>query len=281
MIKDIIIDGSVFEWTQGGNVPGGHYCRHMPGKSKAFVPQMAECNSISLLYSDVVIDIGSFLGTYALRCARFPVKLVEAYEPTPMSVEVMSYYQNRNLNVHQAAIVGDDRKSVNLHLSDGMGVTNSIKKSFRKASSLKVKAINYETAVRDATIVKIDVEGAEYDFQIVQPQLRALIIDFHPVSDIDWKKRARAIIEHMHDDGFKTVREPKFDKGWTANGSWLKHSNPADDCNEDLMQGRFCTGCGCKTIPVGHKALCFRCFQQWLPKHRVGFRKTQRVRDID
>jgi hypothetical protein len=75
--------------------------------------------------------------------------------------------------------VGDDREAVEPFLSRGVGQNNSLLKPRHQAPSMQVPTVCYEDAVRGASVVKIDVEGAEYGDRIVQPSIPALIIDFH------------------------------------------------------------------------------------------------------
>jgi hypothetical protein len=82
---------------------------------------------------------------------------------------------------------------------------------------VQVKAISYEAAVKEATIVKVDVEGAEYDYPLVQTHLRGAIIDFHPAHP-DWIDRVKDILAEFQLAGFTVLNEPKFKKGWNA--SW-------------------------------------------------------------
>jgi len=260
-----------YKWTQGGNVPGGHNVIYNYDKgTKPFITPVRELNSIALRHSDVVIDIGAYTGLYAIRCARFPVKRVVAYEPTPRTYKVLSLTDLPNLETVQAAIVGDDRPTVDLFVSSGIGVTNSVTLSRRKAGTVLVPAVKYADAVKGASIVKIDIEGGEYDLPIVQPGLRAVIIDFHPVGQ-EWIDKARTIIDSLLYDGFETVVMPDFSNGWTSAGSWIR---PIDTYGEyvPLMSGELCCGCGSR-IKATAKALCPDCYKTWRPKHRAGYKR--------
>lgn len=256
-------------WTQGGGVPGGHLVIGEPGK-KPFITPMRECASIELRESDVVVDIGAYVGTYAIRCARFPVKQVVAYEPTPRTYEVLSRTKLPNLRVEQAAVVGDDSKEVELFVSAGIGVTNGIVASSRKAGSVVVPAVSYVDAVRDATVVKIDVEGAEYGYPIVQPGVRAYVIDFHKVGD-DWIAKAERIIGELEASGFVAVIKPDWSNGWTCAGSWKRELPDPGGSFEPMTRGDLCCGCGAPIIGARSKSICTECAPTWMKKHRVGF----------
>jgi FkbM family methyltransferase len=258
----------LYSLVNGGGVPGGHNVIHKAGK-KPFITPSKEFHSIALRHSDVVVDIGAYVGTYSLICARFPVKQVTAYEPTPFSFSILNKMKLKNLKVIQAAIVHDDKKESRLFISKGIGVTNSLTLSLRKKEAIVVPAINYTKAIKNASIVKIDIEGGEYVLPIVQPHVRAYLIDFHPVPGYAWLKKANEIIEELKDNGYKTIVKPDFSCGWTRAGSWEKEMETTGECME-LMHGSFCCGCGAE-IKATSKALCPACYTQWSKKHKKGF----------
>lgn len=256
--------------VQGGDVPGGHHAIFV-GDREPYVPSMRECNSIKLRPSDVVIDIGAYVGTFAIRAARFPVKKVIAYEPTPKSFEVMSLTQLPNLELRQMAVVGDDRREVEFFIGQGYGPTNSIFVSRnRKRVPIKVPAIHYAEAVKGATVVKLDVEGAEHDLPVVQPGVRAYIIDFHKTRP-DWLESSFKIIAQLEAAGFHAVIQPKWTSGLDRAGSWERDLPDAGGQCDVLMYGLRCCGCGAELQPTGVKSVCIECWPLWSKKHRAGF----------
>jgi FkbM family methyltransferase len=260
--------------VQGGGVPGGHRCIY-DGVRKPFITPMTECASIPLRHSDVVVDIGAYVGTYAIRCARFPVRKVIAFEPTPHTFGIFALTKLRNLEQVQAAVVGDDRKAVTLHLSAGIGVTNSLVLSNRKPGAVDVPAVRYDDVIREATIVKIDIEGGEYDLPIgtlLGPRLRALVIDWHPVPGFDWQGKAAEIMAQIEAAGFAPVIRPDWSNGWTCAGSWLREVPDDGVVDEVLMGGGACCGCSAPIVPAaGARAICVECAGSWSKKHRAGF----------
>lgn len=256
-------------------MPGGHEVI-VSARGNPFITPVRECNSIPLEPWDVVVDIGAYVGTYAIRCARTPVRKVIAYEPTPATFEVLNRVQLPNLEQRQAAIVADDSKTVALHLSKGIGVTNSCVPSSSKPDSVEVPAVRYEDAVRDATIVKIDVEGAEYSYPVVQPGIRALIIDFHPLPGVDWIADAERMIAEIEDAGFTAVISPEWGNGWTRAGSWIRPFEPWDSSGfEPMLQGKVCCGCGLELDgAIAGRCLCSTCWPKWTKTHRKGYSKV-------
>lgn len=264
------------DYVRKGSVPGGHRAigkiRADGTRTEPFVTNMRECNSIALRHTDVVVDIGAYVGTYAIRAARFPVAKVIAYEPTPASFDILAETKLPNLQTIQAAIVADDRTSVDLFISNGIGVTNSTVADAGKGSTITVPAVQYADAVANATIVKIDVEGAEYDYAIIQPSLRAVILDFHPLPGVDWLRESLRIIEELEDNDFRAVIAPNFDaSGWDRAGAWIRDvPEVSGETYAPMLDGDECCGCGIAINAKG-KGLCSSCWTLWSPRHRKGF----------
>jgi FkbM family methyltransferase len=195
------------------------------GKRKPYVPNMHECHSIDIFPSDVVIDIGAYCGTYGLWAAKKGAQMVRAYEPSPISFKALERNAQGipNFEAYRAAVVPGDEKFVTFHISPrGLGCTNSLLPSKVKQPT-RVPAVSYEVATRDATVIKIDVEGAEYGLPILEKMpstLRAMIIDFHPLPKRAWQDAARRIIAGLHARGFQTVIEPNWASAWQPAGSW-------------------------------------------------------------
>jgi len=203
---------------------GGHFAFQTEKSKKPFCNPMTECKSIELKSDDIVVDIGAYVGEYTLYAARQGVKKVISYEATPNTFDLLSKNtkEYKNIQIHNAAIVGDDRKKCELFYSKGIGVTNSIEKKRSKAGMISVDAVKYEKAVENATVVKIDVEGAEYGYNIIQPNLRAIILEFHPLEKKDWKTMAFNIMNKIKDAGFQPIVYPTFQNGWALNSAWIR-----------------------------------------------------------
>ena len=259
--------GLRYERMRVSGVPGELVAIAKRGR-KPFMPPMAETFAVPLRHSDVVVDIGAYAGAYAVRCARYPVTRVDAYECTPFTFGALVQNRLPNLRATHAAVVADDRQVVALHVGAGMGVTNSIVKG-GKRECIEVPAVKYEDVVRDASIVKIDVEGAEYTFPIVQPTLRAIICEFHVIAGRDWRRRAHEIMEAIESAGFAAAVRPSFRHGWDMAGAWLRPRLTAGEY-EPMMRGQVCCGCGA-SINAEARALCGACWRAWRAKHRSGY----------
>jgi len=200
---------------------GGHFALQTKTANSPFTNPMSVYRKLKLQSTDIVVDIGAYVGEYSLFAINQGVKKVIAYEPTPNTFTILCMNQKPNMEIYNCAVIGSKEKTVNLYLSKGIGVTNSttkIKKEF-----ITVPAILFDTAVKTATIVKIDCEGAEYSFNLIQKHLRGIIIEFHPLVNTPWKKQARQIMQNIESVGFTAIHTPQFKHGWDLTGCWVKN----------------------------------------------------------
>ena len=221
-IKKIIIDEELKPIYIESKFTGGHYALKTKKATKAFENPMGVNKSIEIKPTDIIADIGGYIGEYSIWASKI-AKKVYTYEPTPNTFKILKKNKKKNMEIYNYAVVGDDKKTVNLYISQGIGATNSITKTIRKKGNIEVNAIKYEAAIKDATVVKIDVEGAEYEYNIIQPQIRAIILEFHPIPGKPWQEWARNIMTDLEKNGFKPIaKKPEFKHGWDLTGSWAR-----------------------------------------------------------
>lgn len=203
-------------------VTGGHYGFKTNKGKKPFENPMSECKSIKLLPSDIVIDIGAYVGEYSIIANNSKVLNVISYEATPDTFKVLSMNKKPLMEIYNKAVVGDNSETVNLYISKGIGVTNSIKKIDNKSCFITVPAIKYEEAIKNGSVVKIDVEGAEYSYNILGnlSNIRAIIIEFHPIVKFNWKEYAQDTLQSIINYGFKPIKLANFKSGWSLISSF-------------------------------------------------------------
>jgi len=217
------MDNKNIQFVKSG-ITGGHYAFQSEKSDKPFTNKLTEAMLVELRPDDVVVDIGAYVGEYSLYAAQQGVKKVFAYEPTLATFKMLDKNTRKfpKIKPINAAVVGRSINSVELYVSQGIGVTNSIAKERGKAKTVTVPAVHYTKITKGATVVKIDCEGAEYEFDIIQPSLRAIILEFHPIVGVNWQSNAVQIMMAIRKSGFKPLIEPKFENGWDMHGAWVK-----------------------------------------------------------
>lgn len=115
---------------------------------------------------DVVYDLGANIGAFSIACSNYNVKKIYAFEPHPEIYGCLNYNLNRygkNCTTFNNAI-SDDFKTVKFGSSD-----STVASSIKDDGTFEVESINLEKFVYKnnldlPTYLKLDIEGAEYDF---------------------------------------------------------------------------------------------------------------------
>ena len=190
----------------------------------AFRNPMNVCQKLALRKTDSVVDVGAYVGEYSMWADSQGVASITAYEPNPRSYSILERNCRGVMSAVNAAIVGESGGTeVELFIGLGVGVTsNIIRKPRESADSVIVPAVRYEEAVKNATVVKIDIEGGEYDLDIVQPQLRGIVLEFHRLGGSLPMDLIKKTISDIKSAGFTAVSEPGFKNGWDLTGCWVR-----------------------------------------------------------
>lgn len=144
-----------------------------------------------------VLDVGAQVGCFALAVAQsLPSATVQVYEASPTSAS----YAERNVrdngladrvSVHAAALAGEDGEFSMIDNGDA-SVHNGL--TAGEGTRVTVPAVSFDNAVaaaraegRSVELVKMDVEGAEYDVILRSSpeswsEVKAVALEYHPVA---------------------------------------------------------------------------------------------------
>lgn len=144
----------------------------------------------------IVMDCGSYIGTFAAAAVEQGAQKVYCYEAAPKNANLLRANMMRygdHVIVIEAALTSSHDIAVALTLS-GFSGANSILQSKNRPKSITVGAINFRDtllAIRPH-VIKLDVEGAEYDLLRSLrsgdlANVNSLFVEFHPIDDRDAK----------------------------------------------------------------------------------------------
>lgn len=118
---------------------------------------------MKILPAERWMDCGGNVGAFALLACSAGAEVV-VYEPDPYNCDLIEKNLKLNgfrANVHQSALVHDNRQSVTLFIGNNNNVwRNSIVKKWNNLG-IKVPCTNFDAAARGFTACKMDIEGAE------------------------------------------------------------------------------------------------------------------------
>lgn len=142
----------------------------------------------NLNQEDVWLDAGGHIGLFATRVlTQFPrVKKVISYEPFRNNIEFAELNLESNgvadrCEMREAALVPDNNtQNIDFFLAWDSGKHSLL--PVRGRTQVTVPATNFSAALKEATCLKMDVEGAEYDLiKSVEDwsNIRIAIIEYH------------------------------------------------------------------------------------------------------
>lgn len=196
-------------------------CRDIWTINETCVDRDYERNSVDIEDGWTVLDIGAFLGDFAICVARkHRQSMIYAYEPFPESFELlqMNVALNRvpNVQAFQAAITARSG-FVDLHIASGDPVQHSTAAAAADptAEAIRVPSITLDEVFRERGLsrcdfLKMDCEGEEYNilFQASKETLRRvrhLCVEYHdgvtPFSHLD-------LVRFLEDAGFHVATHP-------------------------------------------------------------------------
>lgn len=170
-----------------------------------------------------VIDIGANIGVFSVYCAAlFPKSRIFSYEPVPenYSALVTNTQKFRNVKTFRSLVLGK-KGSGKIFISDENEGKHSILDNSGKeiiAKSTTLKDIFSKNKIKSADLVKMDVEGAEYDILYntedeVLSKIKRIHMEYHDSEE----NTGRTLADFLRAKGF----EVKIKKAIFSNHGYL------------------------------------------------------------
>jgi FkbM family methyltransferase len=181
-----------------------------------------------------VMDIGANIGSFACKALKAGAKWVYCYEPFPETFDVLVSNQQERMSLHQVAVVGDDRKTVDLYLSKRFPAAHSTV-ARRGREKVTVPAVNFhkELDALKPTALKIDCEGTEYEFGLenLPDYVEEIGMELH-LFNKDMAKQAIALAHVFKDWNYHR----RFRFNWNTTMLIISRSRPGKGVVQDLLK---------------------------------------------
>ena len=119
--------------------------------------------------NDVVYDLGSNFGVFTMWASHNNVKKIYSFEPTKNNVDCLrkTFMWDKNITIFDKAI--SDIETEKIFYTYRHSVSNTLTNNNDYDDIITVSCINLENFIQEhnllhPTIIKCDIEGAEYDF---------------------------------------------------------------------------------------------------------------------
>ena len=158
--------------------------------------ELSVLRALQLLPCEVFIDIGAHVGYYTVRMAK-KCREVIAFEPNPRNRETLLKNIELN-NIHNVTVysyaVGESRYKAKLWLASAV---STLLEGYVAGESIEVDVVPLDEVVNYADVIKIDVEG--YEWNVIQGMKNLLT-----------KHKPTLIIEHHDFRHYKIHDYPKI-----------------------------------------------------------------------
>ena len=142
--------------------------------------------------NDIVVDIGAHIGGYAVWADKLGAKVI-AYEPLPSNYQLLlkniKLNKSENIKSHNVA-VSSKTGEITLHVEKRIGLSSIYPSATETITvpSIGLHEIFTSNKFRKISLLKMDVEGAEYDILLHArtedlQKIETLIIEYHDFFD--------------------------------------------------------------------------------------------------
>lgn len=173
--------------------------------------------SVKYVENKVFIDIGSNIGVYALSLCK-KAKQIYALEPENKNYKVLCknvvHNELKNITPLKLAVFSKNNHTVNLNISNNDSGWHSLLIDYSQKKQ-RVKTITLDKLIKqyrlkDIGLIKIDVEGAEYD--ILKGSVNTLK-KIHPVFLIEFNRPRASLAGHPIDEIYRLLMKSSY-KGY-------------------------------------------------------------------
>jgi|TARA_R100001079_G_scaffold76789_1_gene41509 FkbM family methyltransferase len=174
---------------------------------------------------DVVLDLGANIGAFAKQAAEKDA-IVHCYEPEPSNFTLLQLNSPNTYN-HKKAVVGKQNGKIKLFINSKRNKGIHMIRPVNGRESIEVETVSFGDLINEIkpNKIKIDVEGAEYDFLPYEfPSfVERLVMEIHFQYDPSWRKLGREVHENMIKQGFSSLKEFKdTGKNWHIIGAYVR-----------------------------------------------------------
>lgn len=179
---------------------------------------------------DVLLDVGGHIGIVSSMFLERGIRYAVAVEPHPETAGILrqnlEQYGDRAVVLEGA--VRSEPVETTLYVNAGADLSSHrvVETRGREGLPVATYVLDDLLATYQPTILKVDIEGGEYELAdriaALPEHVRWFALELH-VHLRNWRELAPVMIDSVRAQGFKDVREPRLTpKAWGTVGVWQR-----------------------------------------------------------
>jgi len=159
----------------------------------------------------IVIDVGSYIGLFS--CYVSPhCKKIYAYEPVKENYsQGLKNTTGKNIELLNKAVWSSNEEKK----CDINGNTLNFGQGLETIQTINLEKIFAENNIPQCDLLKIDVEGCEYEILFSTPldifkKIKSIIMEYHP--DLMKKNTTQDLVNFLEKNDYNVVTKPSFDQ---------------------------------------------------------------------
>jgi FkbM family methyltransferase len=154
---------------------------------------------------DIVLDIGANLGYFTLLSKK--AKKIICIEPLKEILPILKKNINKNKIDKKCTVlnfaVGEKEEELLLEVRDELNFSKIVSKESNKTYKIKSQPLKYFCKKYKANMVKMDVEGYEYEILLnnIPKEINKINLEFHTFLLND--KKIKELLKYLKEEGFK------------------------------------------------------------------------------
>lgn len=176
----------------------------------------------------VVFDIGANIGAFTVWALDHGASYVHAFEPLPTNYNMLltNTHKRERVETYEFAVARDTGRIDLFYVENGKNPGNTSQHVQRGRQCISVLSVGFQNMldVHRPEVLKIDVEGAEYDWLYgdkLPDYVKQVAVELH-LTKKEWRESdAHAL--NVSFDKWECLRQPKLDGGnWQTMGVWRR-----------------------------------------------------------
>lgn len=201
------------------NKPTGLWCREGTLDEYVVKEQKTYAPLFGLVKDQVVMDIGGNIGAFAYFATKYGASQVISFEPDPENIQMFKKQAIPHSTLVKGAIAAKSGTAA-LYLNSGKNKGMHSLQEISGRECIEVKTYAFEKALQryEPTILKIDIEGGEYDldFTCIPDTVEAIAIELH-LNHGNNREQAIQLIKQLKKQFPVVLKKPSVtEKNWTT-----------------------------------------------------------------